>query len=137
MTPRGEHGAVPLELALGVGLLVLPIAALVIVFPTWAERQSMARLAAQEAARTVVLADDWAAGTEAGGRLAHQIARNHELEPDDLSISFTGSLARGAVVRASVTVAFPLVAVPGIGDAGGWSWTVTHAERVDDYRSFP
>jgi len=27
--------------------------------------------------------------------------------------------------------------IPLIGRVGSWSWTAVHAERVDDYRSFP
>lgn len=131
-----ERGAVPVEFALGAGLLVLPIAALVTVFPTWSERQSMARVAAQEAARTVVLADDWTEGTGAGGALATQIAVNHGLAAGDLAVVFAGALDRGGAVTTTVTVPIPGITIPGIGEAGGFSWSVTHTERVDDYRSF-
>ena len=38
-----ESGYVAAELALGVGLLVFPIALLVLTLPTWSERQTTAR----------------------------------------------------------------------------------------------
>ncbi|HUH06478.1 MAG TPA: hypothetical protein VML96_01605 [Egibacteraceae bacterium] len=129
-----------MEFALGAGVLVLPVAMLVLVFPTWIERQSAARLAAQEAARAVVLADDCADGRRSAALLVEEIAANHELA-DGLTLTqpagCAGELARGAIVTATVTVQMPLTAIPLIGRAGGFSWTVSHSERVDQYRSLP
>jgi len=132
-----ERGGVPIEFALGVGLLVLPIALMVLVFPTWTERQSMARLAAQEAARTVVLADDFAAGSAAGTGLAQEIAANHDLAGAIQAVEFSGSLERGATVEVTVRVTIPAPAIPFFGSGGAISWSVRHAEQVDAYRSFP
>lgn len=135
--PDQERGGVPIEFALGIGLLVLPVALMVLVFPTWTERQSMARLAAQEAARSVVLADDFAAGSAAGTALAQEIAANHDLAGTIEAVEFSGSLERGATVEATVRVTIPWPAVPFFGSGGGISWSVRHAEQVDAYRSFP
>lgn len=136
MTRGEERGGVPIEFALGVGVLLLPVAILVLTFPTWVERQSLARLAAQEAARTVVLAHDYTAGVAAGAELAQQVAVNHGLAADELQVAFTGSLQRGATVTAIVTVRIPAAAFPGIGSVGAMSWTTSHTEHVDRYRSF-
>lgn len=140
MKDRGrdrERGAVPIELALGAGMLVLPVALMVLTFPTWAERQSMARLAAREAARTVVLAETLAHGTAAGEAVARQVAANHGLPPGDLAVSFSGDLRRGGAVTATVAVRVPAVTIPGFAHVGAFTWTTTHTESVDQYRSLP
>lgn len=134
---RGEDGSVAVELALGVGVLVLPVAVLVLLLPTWVERQSMARTAAQEAARAMALADEPAAGRAAGEQIAATIAANHGVADDLADVAVSGDLRRGGTVTARVTVRVPLVAVPFLGDVGGFSITATHRESVDAYRSFP
>lgn len=134
---RREAGGVPVEFALGVGVLILPVALLVLSLPTWVERQSAARLAAQEAARAVVLADSLPAGLAAGETAAAQVAENHGIEPGDFTVSLTGDLTRGEAITATVRARFPALALPGFGDAAGFSWTVTHTELVDAYRSLP
>jgi len=130
-------GSVGVELALGVAVLVLPVALAVVVLPTWAERQSMARLAAQEMARTVVLSGDLTTGTAQGELLAQRIAANHGMAGAVRSVSVTtsgASLTRGATVTAAVEVSIPVPALPWI-SGGDLTWTVTHAEVVDPYRS--
>lgn len=134
--PR-ERGGAPIEFALAVGLLLLPIAALVSVFPTWVERQSMARVAAREAARAVVLADSWDTGVLTAMERAERVAANHGIDSADLHMVMDGALTRGASVTATASVEIPISVVPGFGSTGGFTWTVTHTERVDDYRSLP
>lgn len=97
----------------------------------------MARLAAQEAARSVVLADDFGEGSAAGAALAAEIAANHDLAGAIEAVEFSGSLERGATVEATVIVTVPVPAVPFFGSGGAISWSVRHAEQVDAYRSFP
>ena len=132
-----EFGFVAIELALGVGLLLLPVTLLVLTFPTWAEYQSTARVAAQEAARTAVLAQDLADGQARGEELARQIFSNHGLDRAAIDIRWSGAetLGRGATVTAHVTVRMPALDIPGIGRAGRWSWTASHGEQIDQYRS--
>lgn len=132
---RGERGYVGLEFALAVGLLIFPVTILVVSLPTWVERQSAARVAAQEAAREVVLADSWSEGTELGSATAQQVATNHGVGHVD--VAFFGALERGGEVVARVTVEMPALVVPAIGRVGSWTWTVAHTEQVDLYRSFP
>lgn len=137
----GERGGVPVEWALGVALLLLPVVMLVAVMPTWAERQSMARLAAREAARLAALADDPASGEAAGSALALEIAANHGVTAAEAGVSVhvpvdaAGAPSRGGVVTARVEVAVPLVTVPGFGAVGGWRIVATHHEPLDRYRS--
>jgi hypothetical protein len=133
-----EGGYIAAELALGIGLLVFPVALLVLTLPTWSERQTTARSIAREVSRVVAVA-----GVCDGGRAAetgHDMARNLGLVPSDVDVQLDcvpgGRLPRGGSVRASVTVAVPAVTVPGIGSVGAWSWTAHHSEPVDEYRSF-
>lgn len=130
-------GSVPIEFALGVGVLVLPVALLVLTLPQWAERQSAARLAAREAARAVVLADTGPAGVAAGHDAAARVAANHGIDPSDFTVAFTGAVVRGEAVTASVTARFPATAFPGLADVAAFTWTATHTEQVDHYRSLP
>jgi hypothetical protein len=133
-----ERGFVAGELALGIGLLLVPVALLVLTLPTWSERQTTARSIAREVARVVAVA-----GTCDRPRaldLGHDMARNLGLPPGDIGVQLDcasgARLPRGGSVRASVTVAVPAVALPGIGSVGAWSWTAHHSEPVDQYRSF-
>lgn len=135
---RDEHGYVAAELALGVGLLVFPVAMLVLTLPTWSERQSAARAIAREAARTVAIEGE--CDTGAARRVAATMAGNTGFRGGavDVSLDCTDGqrLPRGGEVTASATVNMPAVDIPGIAEVGAWSWTARHSEPVDQYRSF-
>lgn len=137
---RRQPGFIAAEFALGVCVVVLPVALLVLALPTWSERQSMAQRAANESAREVVLAGSWSAGTTAARAVVDQVARNYDVPLDQVrgpDFRAGGGLAPGQTVVARVTVRMPALVIPLVGQVGGWSWTAVHAERVDDYRSFP
>jgi hypothetical protein len=135
--PR-EGGYVAAELALGIGLLVFPVALLILTLPMWSERQTTARSIAREVSRVVAVAGvcDRGRAAETGG----DMARNLGLASSDIDVQLDcmpgARLPRGGSVRASVTVAVPAVTLPGIGSVGAWSWTAHHSEPVDQYRSF-
>jgi hypothetical protein len=133
-----EGGYVAAELALGIGLLVFPVALLVLTLPTWSERQTTARSIAHEVSRVVAVAG--VCDRERAAETGHDMARNLGLVPRDVDVQLDcvpgGRLPRGGSVRASVTVAVPAVTLPGIGSVGAWSWTAHHSEPVDQYRSF-
>ena len=132
-----QDGSSPIELVLGMALLLLPAAVLVALLPAWSERQSLAVVAATEAARTVAWADDRAVGHAAALRRVQRIAANHGMPQAVEGLAVTGDLVRGGAITAAVTVRIPLAAVPFVGETGGWSWTAQHTEPVDPYRSFP
>lgn len=148
---RSERGSVPIELALGVGLLVLPIAVLVLSFPTWVERQSMARSAAQEAARLAVLATDPIGAERDAVALVDEVAANHGLDPEDAEVCLSvhplespsperctglSRIPRGAAVTAAVSVRLPALTFPGLSTlVPEVTWTARATERVDLYRS--
>ena len=131
---RGVSGTI--EMLIGVGLLLFPLVMLVAAIPTWIEAKSMGELAAQEAARAMVLADSEAEGIAAGVAVAQQIAQNHGFG-GGVAVTFDGSLDWGETVTANVTVPIPVLAIPGVGTFAGSNVTLSHSERVDDYRSFP
>jgi hypothetical protein len=133
-----EGGYVAAELALGIGVLVFPVALLVLTLPTWSERQTTARSIAREVSRVVAVAGVCDRGRAA--ETGQDMARNLGLATSDVDVQLDcvpgGRLPRGGNVRASVTIAVPAVAIPGIGSVGAWSWTAHHSEPVDQYRSF-
>ncbi len=134
---RSESGAVAIELPAAIGLLLLPLALLVITIPTWPERQTVARSAASEAARTAVLASSWEEGIDAGADVVALAAQNYGLDPADLTVSWEGAFGRGESITATVTVRMPALVVPGLTTVDPWTWSASHTERVDDYRSLP
>src|SRR5207237_9775003 len=79
-----EGGYVAAELALGVGLLVFPIALLVLTLPTWSERQTTARSIAREVSRVVAVAGACDRGRAA--ETGHEMARNLGPSPGDLRV---------------------------------------------------
>ncbi len=143
MKRAGRHrqeGFVTAEFVLGVCVIVLPVTLMVLALPIWSERQAMAQRAANESAREVVLADSLSAGVTAARLAVAQVAANYGVSPDDVrgpDFSAGGGLAGGQTVVSRVTVRMPMLVIPLLGRVGSWSWTAVHAERVDDYRSFP
>lgn len=147
-----EEGHVAVELALGLCLLVLPMALLALSLPTWVQRQAIATAAAQEAARSVVVSGSAEEGRDAGLRIVAEAAVNNGIEPVDLAVCFVshdvtvpapggcGSvvLERGTAVTAHVRVRLPALSLPG-SDAsfGAVARTVSHTEQVDRYRGRP
>jgi hypothetical protein len=135
----GDRGFVATELAIGIGLLVLPVACLLLTLPTWSERQTTARAIAREVGRATAVAGR--CDRVAAEALTREMAGNLGLDARDVGVTLDcrsgARLPRGGTVTARVTVAVPAVAIPGIGSVGAWSWTAAHTETVDPYRSFP
>jgi hypothetical protein len=154
MKRRNERGAAPLELALGVGLLMIPVALAVLSFGPWMERRTFARLAAAEASRSVVV-DDGA--TRVAFDQIAAMATNHGFDLDAVRIGLCGAtpralsaggasacplvLTRGSSVVARVEVDVPLIVLPwrdGSGNraaVGGVVTSFEHESFVDLYRS--
>ena len=116
-------------------LLLIPIALMAILLPTWAERQTVARDAATSATRAAVLASTPEEAHAAGVAAAHRTVENFGLDPADITITWSGNLDRGGSITANVTIRMPALLFPGIGSVDPWSWSASHTERVDDYRS--
>ncbi len=139
MSGGSERGFIATELAMGIGLLVLPIALLVLTLPGWSERQATARIISREVARRI--ARDGVCDRGAARSLGVTMARNLGVPADGIEVDVVcpggAALTPGADVEARVTVPMPAVEIPGVGAVGAWSWTARHREPVDRYGSAP
>lgn len=140
-----EAGHAAVELALGVAVLLLPVALAVTAFGPWSERRVLAEAAAAEGARA--LAVDMV--PLAAESLVTRMAAFHGLDTRDVRMGWCGAspaasgtptgscpLTRGSVVDLTVEVWVPLVMTPWGGVGGLWV-SGDHAEPVDLYRSLP
>lgn len=145
-----QSGFTAVEWAIGLGVIVLPLMIAVMSIAPILDRLSTAQTMAQEAARTMALADDWSTGESAAQRLAHQIGRNHGIAESEwcttgraqcvmveISAMTPGTLRRGEEVIVTVRVPVAAITIPFIGEFAALTLTGSHTERVDDYRSFP
>jgi hypothetical protein len=131
----GDQGTAAVEMPLAVGLLLLPIAMVVMVVPQWPERQTLATAAAKEAASLYANAADPATGAAQARAAVGQAAANHGVPESSMTVSLGGEWCRACTVSASVTVAIPAIDVPFAGAVGGFEWTATSEARIDDYRN--
>lgn len=142
MRDRG-HAAV--EFALAVGVLLLPVALVVLSFGPWLERRVVARAAAAEAARVAVVELDLSAGTD----MVSRVITGHGLDMNSARLGWCGSsptaigapagscpLTRGSTAEATVQLWVPLLDTPW-GAVGGLWASASHNEPVDLYRSLP
>lgn len=130
-----------METIFAIGFLLIPAALLLAQLPGWIATGQAAQVAATEAARQVVLADDMTTGVAAAQTIATQVITNYGLAVDDLiSVSVAanpaGDLQRGQIVTVTVTVRGNPIVVPGLGTVGNpFDAIRAGTERVDDYRS--
>ncbi len=142
----GQRGSAPIELVLGVGLLLIPLTLLALSFGPLLQRLVFVRIAAAEAAREWVLSD----GSEAGVLLlVAEIARNHEAGVASVEVGFCdggagpvtspprstcGPPAMGLVVWVVVSTVAHWLVTP-YGAVGNVTVRATHEEPVGLYRS--
>jgi len=129
-----EAGFAPLTMMLGVTLVVIPVLLLVLTIPTWLERSVDARDAAANAARALATANTWAAGTAAANQTVAELITGDGLNPNDVEVTYGGSLNPGATVTATVTVELPAGVIPGIGHYGTIRYTATSTQHIDSYK---
>jgi len=134
---RGERGFVATEFALGIALLIVPVACLVLTLPTWSERRTTARAIVREVARVVASAG--VCDQESARGLTQTMARNLGLPDGDATVELRcrpgAPLVPGSELEAAVTVRMPAVDVPGLGAVGEWDSTARHRQPVDRYVS--
>lgn len=138
MRDRGHAGV---ELAMAVGVLLLPVALVVTGFGPWTERRVEAEAVAAEGARAAVLD----LSVEAGEAAVVAALDHVDIERELVRIGWCGaapgspsagtcSLERGSVVSVTIELWTPLVSTPW-GPVGGL-WVVgEHSEPIDLYRS--
>jgi len=127
-----------IEMVLVLGIILLPMLAGIAQLPRWVDARSTADLAAQEAARQVVLAETWEEGVAAGDAMIATVVSNRGLDVGLVQTTgYDGALVRGGTVTVTVTLQVPPVILPGVGEVGGTiSISRSATERVDDYRQF-
>jgi hypothetical protein len=130
-----DAGAAAIEMPLAVGLLLLPIALVVMLVPQWPERQTIARAAAKEAATLYANAPSAAVGAERAETAVAQAASNYGLPPAAMTVSLSENWCRACTVTAAVVVDIPAINVPFAGTVGAFAYTATSSARIDDYRS--
>lgn len=130
-----EAGFAPLTMMLGITLVVIPVLLLVLTIPTWLERSVDARDAAANAARALATANTWDSGTAAADQTVSELISGDGLNPNDVKVSYTGSLNPGGTVTATVTVVIPAGVIPGIGRYGTIHYTTTSTQHIDSYKA--
>lgn len=138
MSDRG-HAAV--ELALAVGVMLLPVALVVTGFGPWSERRVEAESMAAEAARAAVIE----LNHDAGNAMISAMATRYRISSDLVRVGWCDAtptlqrdgsclFARGTTVSIVIEIWTPLVETPW-GSIGGL-WVVgEHSEPIDLYRS--
>ncbi len=128
---RSERGSALLEFPMVFGLILVPFGLLVISAPTWVERQTAARDAAGEAARSIVVAGPDSSTPE---QIVRSIEAGYGLAPGSLDASIpAGGHSPGSSVTVDVAVEIPALSLPIFGSVGSVSWTASHTERYPDY----
>lgn len=136
-----DRGHAAIELALAVGVLLLPAALAVLSFGPWSERRVTAEAIAAEAARAVVLELNHAAGDGVVSAASDAAG----LDPASVRVGWCGAapatiptgscpLTRGSAVSVTLEVWTPLVDTPW-GPVGGLWVSASHSEPIDLYRS--
>jgi hypothetical protein len=130
---RPEQGFVAIEWVLAVAVLLLPVAVLVATLPSWVQRRHAATVAAREVATAVVQDPSFEAGAAAW--TADEVAANYGIAPEDIDVRVHAASGRGEYVGVEVRVRMPALSVPGLVEAGAWTFTTSQQRRLDDYRS--
>lgn len=136
-----EDGHAAIELALAVGVLLLPVALVVTGFGPWSERRVEAEAIAAEAARAAVLD----LSHEAGHGVVSSMTSTLGIPAGLARVGWCGAapaqepagacvFERGAVVSIAIELWTPLVGTPW-GSVGGLWVLGEHSEPIDLYRS--
>ncbi len=138
MIDRGHAGV---ELALAVGLLLLPVAIVVMSFGPWSEARVDAEAMAAEAARSAVIDLNQASGAATTRALATSLGYPEQSlrfgwcgAVPNVSGAGSCSFERGSSVDVVIELWTPLLATPW-GEVGGIWVDASHSEPIDIYRS--
>lgn len=136
-----DRGSASIELAAGLGLLLLPLAVAVLVAPTWVSARTAAVAAAQGAGRIIATGPGTPASEVAARVYVEEVALAHSY--DDVEVRLCPGantclpLIRDGVVVVEVDVLVPAVDLPGVGVFGARWVSARSVTRVDPYRSVP
>lgn len=112
--------------------VLIPLMFLVALFARVELAQVDSQQAARDAVRSAVQAPDAAMANTAA---SEAVARERSADRVPLSLSLTGTYARGQVMSANVTVRVPIGALPLLGQFGTISIHSRASALVDRYRS--
>jgi hypothetical protein len=126
------RGFAATELVIAVGVLLVPVALVVLTVPIWSERQTSARAIAREVARAAT--SPGPCDTSHARRVGLVVARNLGVPAGDVDLRVSCAVGH---VEATVTVRMPGVHLATFGDVGAWSWTARHRQPVDVYVGSP
>lgn len=144
--PSCRRGSSSVELVLGVGLILIPLALVSLSFGPLLQRMVFVRIAAAEAARELVITDG---SEERAMGLVREIALNHDLAPAGVKVGFCdgptapatspprsscGRPAKGALLKVAIAVRAPAFLTP-YGEVGEITVEASHTEMVGLYRS--
>jgi hypothetical protein len=105
----------------------------VLTLPAWEQRVVDAEDAARAAASALAAAPNWESGRAAADNAIGEVTYNDGLSPSDVKVTYSGDLAPGGSVTASVTVVIPAGDVPGLGPIGRLHYTASSTEHVGTY----
>ncbi len=132
-----ERGAAPIEFALGLLVIVLPVTLVVLLVAPVFEARNFVRRAAAEAARAGVVAS--ADHIVEASTTIDDLAGRMGVGPDRLTVTFCEgapcSWERGAVF--TVEISMPVSQVSDLLPVAGLTVSSKHSEQVDLYRSRP
>lgn len=131
----GDDGFAVVEGVAAIGLLMLPVAMIVLLLPQWPQRVSLAASAASEASAAVVNATDLSSGIAAAEQAVAETATNNGAVGALVLVSVAGEWCRGCVITVTVRAKVPAIVIPGGGSAGELSYSASASARVEDYRS--
>lgn len=142
-----EAGSAPIELALGVALVLFPAALMVLSFGPWLEARTVVRSGSAVAARQIAVTgseDGVVAGLAAmvdasglgAGSVTVSLCGGTPSPLDEPRLSTCLPLPTVGVVTVTLGAVVPVMATPW-GEVGGITVEATHVESLDTYRSMP
>ena len=141
MTSEKGHAAA--EFALAVGVLMLPVALVILSFGPWLDTRVTAEAAAAEGVRAAVLSLDQAVANRVLADVVESSGSTSALTRvgwcgNEPAVSPSGwcTMTRGSVIEVDIEVWTPLFSTPW-GSVGGLWVGGHHAEPIDLYRSLP
>ncbi|NND84972.1 MAG: hypothetical protein HKN46_07460 [Acidimicrobiia bacterium] len=136
-----DRGSAPIELAAGLGLLVLPIAIAILIAPSWLAARNGADAAAQSAATAISTGSNDASGEATARALVEGIAASRSIAVSDLEFCPPRGtclpLGRGDVIEVRVEVRAAPIDLPGLVSLGSVVVEGRGHASVDPYRSLP
>jgi hypothetical protein len=139
-----ERGSAPIELVLGIGLLLLPVVVTVLAFVPVLERRSLAGALAAQTASLVAIGHP----VDEALALLEEDAAFAGIPAEDLGVGLCAPVREpgvvvggcepeaGGVVSVTVLLTGPAVPTP-FGVVGGGPISVTRVQPVDRHRSLP